>query len=274
VAELRLQPISDFDAPELQPYATMRRSAPHEALGIFIAEGTKVTRRLLESSFAVVSAVLPERWLPEFEPLLRARPEPLIPVYLADKSALEKLVGFSMYQGVMAVGRIPQPETLDSVLARAAPPRLLVAVDDLTNAENLGALVRNCVGLNAQGLLVGETSASPFLRRAVRASMGLIFQLPVAGVSHLAQTLRELRQLGIRSLAAHPHTEALTLGRANLTGDVCLVFGSEGTGIRPEVLAACDEAVAIRMPSTVDSLNVGSAAAAFLFEASRQRGLM
>lgn len=274
MAELRLQTITDFAAPELQPYATMRRPLGHEALGIFIAEGTKVTRRLLQSDFGVVSAVLPERWLPELEPLLRARPEPLIPVYLADKAALEQLVGFSMYQGVMAVGRIPERQTLDAILAQAAPPRLLVAVDELNNAENLGTLVRNAVGLGAQGLIVGETSCSPYLRRSVRSSMGTIFQLPVASVSRLAQTLAELRQLGIRSVAAHPHTEQLTLGRADLSGDVCLVFGSEGTGIRPEILAACDSSVAIPMPSGVDSLNVGSAAAIFLYEAARQRGRM
>jgi tRNA G18 (ribose-2'-O)-methylase SpoU len=274
VAELRLQTISDFAAPELQPYATMRRPQSHEALGIFIAEGTKVTKRLLQSSFAVVSAVLPERWVEEFTPLLRARPEPVIPVYLANKETLEQLVGFSMYQGVMAVGRIPQPETLDAVLTRAASPRLLVAVDELNNAENLGTLVRNCVGLGAQALLVGETSCSPYLRRSVRSSMGTIFQLPVANTSHLAQTLAELRRLGIRSIAAHPHTDDASLARTDLTGDVCLVFGSEGTGIRPAVLAACDAAVAIPMPPTVDSLNVGSAAAIFLYEAARQRGRM
>ncbi len=274
MAELRIQTITDFAAPDLQPYATMRRPLPHEAQGIFIAEGTKVVRRLLQSSFGVVSAVLPERWLADFTPLLTARPEPLIPVYLADKDTLEKLVGFSMYQGVMAVGRIPQPESLDSVLARTALPRLLVAVDELNNAENIGTLVRNCVGLNAQALLVGETSASPFLRRSVRASMGTVFQLPVASLSHLAQTLHELRRLGIRCIAAHPHADGTTLARTDLTGDVCLVFGSEGTGIRPEVLAACDAAVAIPMPPTVDSLNVGSAAAVFLYEASRQRGRM
>lgn len=274
MAELRIQHITAFEAPELRPYATMKRPVDHEALGIFVAEGTKVVRRLLQSSFAVVSAVLPEGWLEEFQPLLAARPEPVIPVYLANKATLEQLVGFSMYQGVMAVGKIPEPETLDSVLGRTESPRLLVAVDDLTNAENLGTLVRNSVALGAQGLLVGETSASPFIRRAVRSSMGTVFQLPVVNLSHLAQSLYELRRVGVRCLAAHPHAEGATLAGTSLTGDVCLVFGSEGTGIRREVLAACDAAVAIPMPPTVDSLNVGSAAAVFLYEASRQRGRM
>jgi len=274
MAKLRIQWIESFDAPELQPYATMKRPLEHHQQGIFVAEGIKVARRLIESHFAVISAVVPEKWLAEFQPLLEARPEPEIPVYLADKKLLETLVGFSMFQGVMAVGRIPAPESLDSILSKSPSPRLLVAIDALTNAENLGTLVRNCVGLNVQALIVGETCASPFIRRSVRSSMGTIFQLPVAAVQHLAQSLRELRRLGVHCVAAHPPADPLTLARADFRRDCCLVFGSEGAGIRPEVLDACDVAVAIPMAQSVDSLNVGSAAAVFLYEANRQRGRM
>lgn len=274
MATLRIQRIASFDAPELRPYATMKRPLEHQHQGIFIAEGTKVARRLIESHFAVVSAVLPDKWLAEFEPLLAARPEPEILVYLADKALLEQLVGFSMFQGVMAVGRIPEPESLDTILDRSQSPRLLVAIDALTNAENLGTLVRNCVAFHAQALIVGETCASPFIRRSVRSSMGTIFQLPVADVADLAQALHELRRLGVRCIAAHPHTEERTVARTDFSGDCCLVFGSEGQGIRPEVLAACDEPVAIPMPATVDSINVGAAAAVFLYEVNRQRGKM
>ena len=84
-----------------------------------------------------------------------------------------------MFQGVLAVGKIPPPASLDDILSKSPKPRLLVAVDALTSAENLGALVRNCVAFGVQALIVGETSSSPFLRRAVRNSMGTIFQLPV-----------------------------------------------------------------------------------------------
>jgi hypothetical protein len=71
----RIQKISSFDLPELQPYATMRRPLEHEGQGIFVAEGTKVVRRLLESRFAVVSVVLPEKWLEDFRPLQPAAPK-------------------------------------------------------------------------------------------------------------------------------------------------------------------------------------------------------
>lgn len=264
--------IDSLDLPDLAPYRTMKRPIEHEAQGIFVAEGVKVVQRLLESHFPVSSVLLPTKWLAEFEPLLQARRED-IPVYVLDKKqVLEQLVGFSMFQGVMAVGKIPATVSLDDVLAHSAPPRLFVAVDALTNAENLGVLVRNCVAFGVHALLVGETCASPFLRRAVRNSMGTIFQLPVVESANLVRTLEELRRCGIRCVAAHPHATGKTLAQANLSGDCCIVMGSEGDGISQPVLAACDEAVAIPMAPTVDSLNVGNATAVFLYEANRQRG--
>jgi tRNA G18 (ribose-2'-O)-methylase SpoU len=295
MTDLRIQKITALDLPELAPYRTMRRPLEHERQGIFVAEGEKVVRRLLESRFEVVSVLLPEKHLEAFRPLLEARPEKLT-VYLADKKLLESLIGFSMYQGQLAVGKIPTPATLDDILSKSRKPRLLVAVDALTSAENLGALVRNCVAFGVQALIVGETSSSPFLRRAVRNSMGTILQLPVLELTNrrgelcepqtpgvklgtcatrptenLSQTLQNLRARGIRCIAAHPHADGKTLSQADFTSDCCIVFGSEGNGISASVLEACDEAVAIPMPPTVDSLNVGAAAAVFLYEAARQR---
>jgi tRNA G18 (ribose-2'-O)-methylase SpoU len=289
-----IEKISSLDLPELAPYRTMRRSAEHEAHGIFVAEGEKVVRRLLESHFEVASVLLPEKHLDGFRPLLEARPEKLT-VYLADKKLLEALIGFSFYQGVLAVGKIPPPVPLDTILSKSPKPQLLVAVDALNNAENLGALVRNCVAFGVQALIIGETSSSPFLRRAVRNSMGAILQLPVVELKQrrglhesrtelkrretpppeknltLTQTLHKLRASGVRCLAAHPHTDKKVLSQADFSGDCCLVFGSEGHGISPPVLAACDEAVAIPMSPVVDSLNVGAAAVVFLYEVNRQR---
>jgi tRNA G18 (ribose-2'-O)-methylase SpoU len=283
----RAQKIISFDEPELAPYRTMRRSAEHEAQGIFIAEGEKVARRLLESHFTVLSLVLPEKHLENYRPLLEVRPEQ-VTVYLAEKTLLETLVGYSLFQGVLAVGKIPPPASLDDILAKSPKPQLLVAIDSLSNAENLGALVRNCVALGVHGLIVGETSSSPFLRRAVRNSMGTIFQLPVwevkmandavqlrrddAAQFSLAQTLQDLRVRGIRCVAAHPRANGKILSQADFSGDCCVVFGSEGHGISKAVLESCDEAVAIPMSPTVDSLNVGAAAAVFLYEVQRQRG--
>ena len=266
--------IESLDLPDLQPYRTMRRSQEQCDQGIFVAEGTKVVRRLLESSFPVLSVLLPDKWLADFEPLLRARPETDFPVYVvSEKHVLEELIGFSMFQGVLAVGRIPKPTSLSELLERSPKPRLLAAVDGLTSAENVGALVRNCAAFNVQGLIAGETSSSPFLRRAVRNSMGTIFQLPIVESRSLLRSLVELRAQGIRCVAAHPRADGRVLWQTDLKNDCCIVFGSEGAGLAEPVLRACDEAVAIPMPPSVDSLNVGAAAAVFFYEANRQRQL-
>ncbi len=188
----RIEKISALELPELTPYRTMRRSAEHEAQGIFIAEGEKVTRRLLESRFTVVSVVLPEKWLEVFRPLLAARSEDFT-VYLAEKELLESITGFSLFQGVLAVGKIPQIGSLDTILQKSSIPKLLVAVDELANAENLGALMRNCVAFGVQMLLVGETCSSPYLRRSVRNSMGTVFQLPIWEVKMANEAVRVRR---------------------------------------------------------------------------------
>src|SRR5713226_1767837 len=109
---IRLEKIDGLDLPELQPYRTMRRQHEHRQQGIFVAEGEKVVRRLLESRFTVVSLLLPEKWLGELEPLVRTRPEEVV-VFVADKALLETMTGFSMYQGLLAVGRIPELFTFE-----------------------------------------------------------------------------------------------------------------------------------------------------------------
>jgi tRNA G18 (ribose-2'-O)-methylase SpoU len=265
-----VQTVTSFDRPELTPYRTLRQEHQHWLERIFVAEGEKVVRRLLASDHEVVSVLLPEKWYDALRPLIEQRPES-IQVYTADKKLLEGLTGFSMYQGLLAVGRRPPPLPLEVAWQRSGPPRLWAAVDGLANAENLGALVRNCVAFGVQALLVGETSCSPYLRRAVRSSMGTIMQLPLVETHQLIAALAQARVLGLRCLAAHPHAERRAITQVDFTGDCCLVFGSEGEGLSPAIRLACDAAVSIPMPPTVDSLNVASAAAVFLYEVSRQR---
>lgn len=260
----------DLARPEMIPYATLRQHDEHKRAGLFVAEGDKVVRLLLESGFGVVSVLLPEKRRAEFEPLIRARPED-VTLFIMEIAELEKLTGFPFFQGVLAVGQIPQPATLDSILAGTPRPHLFVAGDGLANSENIGLIVRNCVAFGVQALIVDGSSASPFLRRSVRNSMGTILKLPVVETENLVEALGTLRARGVRVLAAHPHTEERTIADTDFTVGCCLVLGSEGKGLSAEVLAACDEAVAIPMCADVDSLNVGSAAAVFLYEAARQR---
>lgn len=281
-----MQHIASFDLPELAAYRTMKFQGEHRKERIFVAESEKVVRRLLESDLGVVSVVMPEAMLSGFEEALNRRPE-VIRVYCAPKAVLEQLTGFQMYQGVMAVGKVPEQPTIDATLERRRPtglaagktvvaerpalPVLLVAADGIANSQNVGVLVRNCAGFSADALLIAENSCSPFLRRAVAASVGTIFRLPAIELTNLCETLKALKARGIWCVAAHPHTDQRIIMKANFSRDVCVVFGAEGEGIRPEVLALCDEAVAIPMPAGVDSLNVGSASAVFLYEVERQR---
>ena len=122
-----------------------------------------------------------------------------------------------------------------------------------------------------RALIAGETCSSPYMRRSVRNSMGAIFKLPVVESPSLFASLPELRGLGVKCTAAHGPAKSLTLANADLRGDTCVVLGSEGQGLTPTILGACDEAVAIPMANAVYSLNVGNAAAVFLYEAARQR---
>jgi tRNA G18 (ribose-2'-O)-methylase SpoU len=268
---VHVQRIDRLDLPELAPYHTMRRQQEHRDKGLFVAESDKVVQRLLESDFPVVSLLLPEKWLHTFEPLLAKRTEETINVYLLEKKQLESLTGFTFYQGVLAIGKIPPAPSVTGLIEMSRRPWFFAAVEGITNAENLGGLVRNCAAFGVQGLLVDRTSSSPYLRRAVRGSMGTIFLVPAIEKLDLVEAVPVLQMHGVRCIAAHPHTEQRVLWQANLAGDCCIVFGSEGYGITPALLRICDDAVAIPMAAGVDSLNVGSAAAVFLYEASRQR---
>ena len=264
-----VEPIADFDDPRLAPYRNLRAQHDQPGGGIFVAEGEKVVRRLLESPHGVVSVLAPPAWQAQYETLLAARPED-VPLFVAPKAVLGQLTGFVIFQGVMALGRVPAPSTIDSLLDLPRP-RLFAAVDAVVNSVNVGLVLRNAVAMGVQALVVGETSAHPYLRRSVRSCMGTVFKVPYHLSADLVANIHGLRAAGIRCLAAHPHADRRLLPEADLAGDCCIVLGSEGEGIRPAVLEACDEQVAIPMQSGVDSLNVGNASAVFFYEAWRHR---
>lgn len=264
--------VGEFDAPELAPYRTMRWQQAQRDQGIFVAEGEKVVRRLLESDFEIVSLLLPAKWHEQYHELLARRPEAMIDVFTAEKEVLEQLTGYSFYQGVLAVGRVPKVTPLEEVIARASLPRLVVVLDEVSSAPNMGGLIRNCVAFGVSALLVGETCCSPWLRRSVRSSMGTIFKLPIVESVNLTESLQILKNAGLRIIAAHAHTEQRSITSADFRQDCAVVLGSEGYGISQKILDLCDEEVVIPMQNGVDSLNVGTAGAIFLYEAARQRG--
>ena len=271
VAISHLQTVQSLEAPELAWYLTLKRVEEHERAGVLVAANFKTVLRLLTSPFPVVSVLLTPAWLEKIEAKLRARTEN-IRVFVAEPPLLETITGYKMHQGVLAVANIPPRPDLETLLAQAPRPLLLAAVEGLASAENLGAVVRSSAAFGVHVLIVGETCGSPYQRRAVSGSMGSIFEQPVVQVDSLVETLTALRARGVRCLAAHPRPGAKKLSAVDLRGDCCLVFGAEGPGLTATALAACDDPVEIPMPSHMNSLNVASAAAVFLYEATRQRG--
>src|SRR5258706_3692106 len=231
VATLHIKPVQRLDAPELALSLTLRRVEEHERAGVLVAANIKVIKRLLASRFTVVSALLTPAWLERIEPQLRARPEAVLPVYVAEQKVLETITGYTLHQGALAVARIPPQADFETLLENVSRAMLLAAVEGIASAENLGAVVRNCAAFGAHFLIVGETCGSPFQRRPVAGSMGTVFEQPLVRVDNLAGTLTALRARDVRCLPAHPRPGAKKLSAVDLRGDCCLGFGAEGPGL-------------------------------------------
>jgi tRNA G18 (ribose-2'-O)-methylase SpoU len=262
-----IRPVSSLQQSGLEPYLTLRRPDEHLRKGIFVAEGGKVVLRLLAAALDVDSILVTPPWLERVsrEPG-RERETPLT-VFLAEQDLVRQIVGYRLHQGIMAVGRVPPEPSIDDIPDR----HLLVALDGLSQAENVGVIVRNCAGFAVDAVISGETSCSPYLRRAVRNSMGGVFSLPVHHARDLAETLAWLRRRkGTRIVVADAHGTT-AIRDVRLDGNICLVAGNEEAGASEGVLNIADERVVIPMGHRTDSLNVASAAAVFLYEARRQR---
>ena len=269
---IQITRINSLEADQLQPYRTLRRAVEHVKKEIFVAEGEKVVRRMLATEIKVVSMLLTEAWFEEMKPLLEKSLNGEEKIWVAPKKLLETIVGFPLHQGIMAVGKIPKPLELSEVISRSRGPHLLVALDGLTNADNVGVIVRSCAAFNVDALIISRNSTNPYLRKSVRMSMGAVFQLPIVSVTNLVESFERLTSdYGIRIIAAQPEGKVRPIDAVDLLSSICLVFGSEGDGISSEVLAKCSERVRIPIGSRIDSLNVATAAAIFLFEVQRQR---
>jgi tRNA G18 (ribose-2'-O)-methylase SpoU len=195
-------------------------------------------------------------------------------IYIATKALVENVVGFNLHQGLMAVAECPPEPSLDELVNRSngrAAEGLYVALDGLVNSENVGVVVRNAAAFEVDGIICGESSSSPYLRRAVRTSMGAVFSMSVFHPPSLGELLTRLREgSGMRVLAADASAGS-SAWETDLRGRLCIVLGNEGEGISPAIREVCDGAVAIPMGGGTDSLNVGSASAALLSEIRRQR---
>ena len=253
--------ITSLESPEVELYRTLKKPLLHRERGVFIAEGEKVVRSFLESHLTALSVLLTDELLEAYRGILEKQIEP-IDVFLAPGEIIRKIVGFRYHQGIMAAGLVPQSPELPEAVSIARSPKIFVAVDKLESAENTGVLLRNCAANGVGAIIVGETSADPYLRRAVRNSMGTVFRLPVIYSTDLPQSLCDLRNnYGFSIFAAHPRPGSVPLQSVEFPENCCIVFGNEGRGVSEEVLGVCDEAVNIPMVSGVDSLNVACASA-------------
>ncbi len=267
---VRVEKITSLDLEELQPYRTLRRPQQHIEAGIFVAEGEKVVRRLLESDLAVVSLLLTPEWYDTLSSTNTPLPQSAR-VFVAPQALIESIVGFNLHQGVMAVAQVPKPLSIEELVPRLPHPHLLVALDGLVNSENVGVVMRNCAAFGVDAVIVGETSSSPYLRRAVRNSMGTVFRLPVVHVPNLVAALRTLKNnLGTKVVATDLRGNK-SIHSEVLAENVCIVLGNEGTGVSAPVLDVATNRMVIPMLSETDSLNVANASAVLLYEARRQR---
>jgi tRNA G18 (ribose-2'-O)-methylase SpoU len=266
-----IERVFTIDSPGLECYTTLKRPVEHYEKGLFVIEGDKVIERFFESSLPLVSVLFTDKWFEAFKEHIEKRDEP-VKVFIASIEHMAHIVGFNYHHGIMAVGRMPRALLLDEAVMNVSEPRLIVALDKLDNTENVGVLVRNCAACGVHALIVGETSADPYLRRAVRNSMGTVFRVPVVKSTSLRESLEVLKvKFGFQIVAAHPHIDSLPLYSTDLTKDTCVVFGNEGDGISQNIIDVCNYKVTIPMVPGIDSFNVGCASAIMLYEVNRQR---
>lgn len=246
---------------DLDRYGSLRQAAVPE--GHFIGDGRRVVAKMIAAGNVVevlCTAAVAER----------LQVPPGTEVLTATEETLTTLVGYRLHGGLMALGRIPPAPSLDAVFAAHASPSspapLHVALDHLSNAENVGAILRACAAFGASGLIVGPDSASPWARRAIRVSMAAQLVVPIHVVEDLPATLRRLN-----AWAADIHGERRDFRAVDMTAPVCLVIGAEDDGISDEVLAACRGRLYIPMNPDWDCLNAATSAAVLLAEAQRQR---
>jgi tRNA G18 (ribose-2'-O)-methylase SpoU len=236
------------------------RSRREPELGLYLAESDKVIRRALDAGHRPRSLLLTEKWLEPLAPLVARVQAAGAPVFAGAPDVLEAITGFNVHRGAIAsMHRPPLPDVAE-LLAGA---RLVVVLEDVVDHTNVGAAFRSVAGLGADAVLVTPRCADPLYRRAVRVSMGTVFQVPWTRIEPWPGSVGTLRELGftVAALALRPDAVPLDELAADPPDRLALVLGTEGDGLAPATVAAADLAVRIPMRGGVDSLNVAAAAA-------------
>ncbi len=263
--------IDDPDDPRVGDYlhlndqATRRRMEGDE---FFMSEGWMSIERLLESGHWFRSVLLSPSRVSRFEPYLSRAELTEVPVYVADGEVMDRIVGFHLPRGVL-VSAFRQPLVPVDELARTA--RRLVVLEALNDDENVGAIARAARAFDVDGIVLSPTCTDPYHRRTVRVSMGEILHMRVARVDAGAWpgALGTLHDAGFETWAMSPAADATDIWGTPVPDRLAIMLGAEGPGLTGEALALASRRVRIPISASVDSLNVGHAAAIAFAATSR-----
>lgn len=269
--------ITDFHAPELDPYARLTQNQLRNRLepekGIFIAESPKVIDRALDAGYQPVSLLMERRQItgPAAGILSRCGDAP---VYTADREMLAELTGFELTRGVLCAFRRPAPRPVEELCKNA---RRVAVLEGIVDSTNVGAIFRSAAALNMDAVLINPSCCDPLCRRAVRVSMGTVFQVPWGQLGETPADWPEkgmdiLHSLGFKTAAMALSDRSVSIDDAQLAKEpkLAIVLGTEGDGLAAGTIASCDYTVRIPMSHGVDSLNVAAASAVAFWQLGKQ----
>ena len=267
--------ITDFSAPELDVYARLTgaqlRACPQG--GLFIAEGVTVIGHALDAGYRIASLLMERRHIVGKAAGLIARCGD-VPVYTADSRTLEQLTGFALTRGVLAAFYRPELPTLAQVCAGA---RRVAVLEGLNDPTNVGAVMRSAAALGMDAVLLTPSCCDPLHRRAVRVSMGTVFQVPWTRIGQQAQDWPEggmmlLREMGFATVAMALSEDSVEIDDPWLVREerLAVILGAEGDGLAKTTIARCDYTARIPMLHGVDSLNVAAASAVAFWQLCRR----
>jgi tRNA G18 (ribose-2'-O)-methylase SpoU len=271
---LHLIPVRDLsDDPRLAPYANLKDqqlAAIHDGVpgadpaGFFMAEGRTVIEILLQSRFQVHSLLVASSRVEALAPML-AGAAPGTPIFTAEQAVMNAIVGFDIHRGALACG-IRRPNADTAAIARLASSAIVL--EDLTNADNVGAVFRNAAALGgrAPAVFLSPRSCDPLYRKALRVSMGHALRVPFATLTPWPASLRVLSDAGFETIALTPDSAATDVQDLRLAPGKrpALLLGTEGPGLSLETMSIATHRARIAMNVGVDSLNVAVAAAVAL----------
>lgn len=260
--------ITDFDAPELDVYARLsevqllNRHEPEK--GLFIAESPKVVERALNSGCIPVSILVEKKHITGQARAIIARCGE-IPVYTADFDILTKLTGFQLTRGMLCAMHRPKLSSVEKVCTNA---RRIAVLENIVNPTNVGAIFRSAAALNIDAVLLTPACSNPLYRRAIRVSMGTVFQIPWTflgkeDTNSSTPDITYLKKLGFKTAAMALSDDSISIDNPKLMAEdkLAIVLGTEGDGLVASTISDCDYTVCIPMSHGVDSLNVAAASA-------------